>query len=80
MPLDVRAYLERIGHRGPTAANEPTLRSLHLAHLRTVPFENLDIALGRPIALDEARLIPRPIREYRNLGSKGVKVASASRC
>ena len=47
--MNVAAYLDRIGHRGgidPTAA---TLRAIHRAHLLAVPFENLDIALGRPI-------------------------------
>src|SRR5258706_4705129 len=65
MPLDVRAYLDRIGQRGPTPANETTLRSLHLAHLRTVPFENLDIHLGRDIVLDETRLFDKIVRQKR---------------
>ena len=50
--LDVPAYLERIGYAGPLDPTPGVLRELHLAHATTVPFENLDIQLGRPIRLD----------------------------
>ncbi len=43
------AYLARIG-LDPGVRHD--LDALHLAHLRTVPFENLDIHLGRPIRID----------------------------
>ena len=49
--MNVGAYLERIGHRGGTDPNAETLRAIHRAHMLSVPFENLDIALGRPIEL-----------------------------
>jgi N-hydroxyarylamine O-acetyltransferase len=51
---DVAAYLDRIGYRGQVWPNLVTLRGLHLTHLFTVPFENLDIYLDRGIELDEA--------------------------
>ena len=38
---------------------------LHLQHLLTVPFENLDIHLGRPIALDEAALFDKIVTRRR---------------
>lgn len=44
-------YLRRLGFDEVPAADVEGLRALHLAHLRTVPFENLDIHLGRPIVL-----------------------------
>ncbi|HJQ99061.1 MAG TPA: arylamine N-acetyltransferase [Candidatus Polarisedimenticolaceae bacterium] len=50
--VDVGAYLERIGYRGGTKPTAEVLKSIHRAHLLTVPFENLDIALGRPIEMD----------------------------
>ena len=52
--MDCSRYLARIGDTGPLAPNEATLARLHEAHYRMVPFENLDIALQRPITPDEA--------------------------
>lgn len=51
--MDVQAYLARIGYSGPTPPTLETLRTIHRAHLLSVPFENLDIALGRRIVVDE---------------------------
>jgi N-hydroxyarylamine O-acetyltransferase len=50
--LDVDAYLARIGYGGPTEPTEEVLRGLHRAHATSIPFENLDIALGREIRID----------------------------
>ncbi|MFE2142347.1 arylamine N-acetyltransferase [Streptomyces sp. NPDC059456] len=50
--LDVRAYLDRLGITGPLEPDADTLRRLHRAHALTIPFENLDILLGRGIDLD----------------------------
>lgn len=50
--LDLGAYLSRIGYSGPVAATEQTLAGLHRAHLAAIPFENLDIMLGRPVRVD----------------------------
>ena len=47
---EVSAYLARIG-AAPRAPSVESLRDLHLRHLRNVPFENLDIHLGRRISL-----------------------------
>ncbi|MEV4573435.1 arylamine N-acetyltransferase [Nonomuraea jabiensis] len=54
--LDLEAYLARIGHDGPLASTYETLRALHLAHVRSIPFENLDVVLGRGVALDMGSL------------------------
>jgi len=48
----IEPYLDRIGAAEPRATDLETLRSLHLAHRTSIPFENLDIQLGRPIHLD----------------------------
>ncbi|MFK0255532.1 arylamine N-acetyltransferase [Streptomyces sp. NPDC090445] len=50
--LDVRAYLDRLGVTGRLEPDAETLRRLHRAHALTIPFENLDILLGRGIDLD----------------------------
>ncbi len=51
--LDVTSYLARIAYTGPTSPTADALRALQHAHLLAVPFENLDIALGRKIVVDE---------------------------
>jgi N-hydroxyarylamine O-acetyltransferase len=57
--MDVERYLARIGYEGARVPAVATLRGLHLAHLYRVPFENLDIGLGRPIVLDEAAVFEK---------------------
>jgi N-hydroxyarylamine O-acetyltransferase len=42
-----------------------TLRGLHQRHLLSVPFENLDIHLGRPIVLSEDAFYEKIIRGHR---------------
>src|SRR5438552_5613549 len=50
------AYLARIGYTGPREPTPAVLEAVHLAHATHIPFENLDIQLGRPILLDLASL------------------------
>src|SRR5512143_1829284 len=53
---DVAAYCRRIGYSGILAPTIATLRALHQAHVGAIPFENVDVLLGRPILLDTASL------------------------
>lgn len=46
------AYLARIGYVGPVRVDRETLFALHRAHLLAIPYENLDIHLGRRLTLD----------------------------
>jgi N-hydroxyarylamine O-acetyltransferase len=50
--LDLPAYLRRIGHDADGAPGAATLAALHRAHVAAIPFENLDIPLGRGVAVD----------------------------
>jgi N-hydroxyarylamine O-acetyltransferase len=59
--VDIPAYLARIAHSGPTEPKAETLRALHRAHLMAVPFENLDISLGRKITLDEVVILNKVV-------------------
>jgi N-hydroxyarylamine O-acetyltransferase len=59
--LDVPAYLARIDYSGATAPTEGNLRAIHYAHLCAVPFENLDIGLGRKIALNEDSILNKVV-------------------
>ncbi len=49
--MEKNRYLNRIGYTGPVEATTAALNQLHKGHLFSVPFENLDIFLGRPIVL-----------------------------
>jgi N-hydroxyarylamine O-acetyltransferase len=48
----VTAYLARIGLTESPPLSAGTLRKLHIAHLYSVPFENLDIGLKRTIVCE----------------------------
>ena len=63
--MDVDAYLERIGYRGPLDPSAETLRRLHVAHLLAVPFENLSIHRGEPVVLDDGALFDKIVRRRR---------------
>lgn len=62
---DLDAYFARIGYAGPRTATLGTLRSLHLHHVQAVPFENLDILLGRLISLEPDAIIQKIVHERR---------------
>jgi N-hydroxyarylamine O-acetyltransferase len=57
--VDTTAYLKRIDYRGPLAPTAETLRRLQVAHLLSVPFENLSIHAGEPIVLDDDALFDK---------------------
>jgi N-hydroxyarylamine O-acetyltransferase len=57
--MDVHPLLARLGVDAPLHADLPTLRRLHRAWRTRVPYENLDIQLGRPIRLDPAALLDK---------------------
>ncbi|MDD3836962.1 MAG: arylamine N-acetyltransferase [Phenylobacterium sp.] len=62
---DIDAYLARIGYAGELNANLATLRALHRAHLLAVPYENLDVQLGRPLTTDPAAAFDKIVRRRR---------------
>ncbi|MFD8412535.1 arylamine N-acetyltransferase [Streptomyces sp. NPDC059650] len=63
--LDVQAYLDRLGVTGRLEPDAETLRRLHRAHALTIPFENLDILLGRGIDLDVEVMQDKLLRRRR---------------
>jgi N-hydroxyarylamine O-acetyltransferase len=50
--FDLDAYFARIGYGGATKPNLETLIAIHAAQVASIPFENLDPLLGRPVKLD----------------------------
>ncbi len=61
---DLTAYRERIGVPGPLLPDLPTLRALHAAHMRAIPFENASVLFGEPVELDPDALVHKlgPLR------------------
>jgi N-hydroxyarylamine O-acetyltransferase len=50
--FDLDPYLARIGWTGPRHPTFETLAGVLRAHMRAIPFENLDVLLGRGVQLD----------------------------
>ncbi|MEV7192394.1 arylamine N-acetyltransferase [Streptomyces sp. NPDC093510] len=57
----IDAYLRRIGTGRPAAPTTRALCDLHLAHLRSVPFENLSVHLGEDIELTGKALVAKVV-------------------
>src|SRR5215831_8810932 len=65
MPMDLEVYARRIEYLGAFRATLEVLRELHLAHATHIPFENLDVLLGRPIRLDSDSLWKKLVENRR---------------
>jgi N-hydroxyarylamine O-acetyltransferase len=63
--VDLDAYFERIGWTGPVTATHEVLTGLCLRHTASVPFENLDILLGRGISLDQESVFDKIVTRRR---------------
>ncbi len=63
--FDTQAYLDRINYQGSTEPTAATLKALHYQHMLTVPFENLDIILGKSIVLDESAFYRKIVDQKR---------------
>ena len=53
-PVDLDAYFARIGYDGPRTAELSTLQALHALHPAAIPFEAVDVLLGRGVDLAPA--------------------------
>ena len=66
MPMpNLNDYLERIHYRGSLEPTLDTLKALHRAHLMAVPYENLDLHLGRSLPLDQMRAVEKIVTQGR---------------
>ncbi len=65
MSFNLDAYLERIQWGGETRPAYETLAGLLNAHMSRIPFENLDVLLGRPIRLDSDSVQDKLVRAHR---------------
>ncbi len=49
---ELQDYFERIGYSGQQAPSLATLEAVFRAHVGAIPFENLDVQLGRRVSID----------------------------
>jgi len=90
-PIQVDAYLRRIGVARPSQTNLAALARLQMGHLLSIPFENLDIDRGIPLSLDPGDLFQKVVVHRRGgfcyelnslfaqlLGALGFRVTLAS--
>ncbi len=63
--MNIKAYLERINYHGPLDPTVETLRALQIAHLQSVPFENLSIHAAEPIVLEDEALFTKIVARRR---------------
>ena len=63
--VDLRAYLDRIGFDGEPAVDRVTLEKLQRLHLLALPYENLDVQLGRPLTTDPSAAFDKLVTRRR---------------
>ena len=63
--MKLQQYLKRIHYSGSLSPSYEVLKSLQQAHLFHVPFENLDIHLGKPVVLDTDKMYDKIVENNR---------------
>ncbi len=63
--MDLRHYLQRIEFSGTPKPDLDTLRQIHHQHLLTIPYENLDVQLSRPLDFDIERIFDKLVHRRR---------------
>jgi N-hydroxyarylamine O-acetyltransferase len=58
-------YLKRIKYQGDPRIDLETLTAIHRQHLLTIPYENLDVQLKRPLDLDIDRIYQKIVVDNR---------------
>ena len=62
---DLPAYFARIGLHGERQPTLDLLRAIVHAHVSSIPFENLDVLLGRGISLDPTAVERKLVHDRR---------------
>ena len=65
--FDLDRYFARIGHRGAAEPTAETLRAVQFADATSIPWDNIDMFLGRPATLD-----PTVILDKITVGRRGL--------
>jgi len=65
LDLNLDAYFARIGHDGTRAPTLDTLHAITAAHTKAIPFENVDVLLGRGVDLDPTAIFNKLVGQRR---------------
>lgn len=63
--VDLDGYFARIGHAGPLSPDLVTLGAIIARHAASIPFEAIDVLLGRPVDLSPAAVDAKLINRRR---------------
>jgi N-hydroxyarylamine O-acetyltransferase len=63
--MDLQAYLDRIGYSGIAEPTLNCLKAIHRLQAFTIPYENLDIQLGRRVDRDRQRIFDKVVLRHR---------------
>jgi N-hydroxyarylamine O-acetyltransferase len=63
--LELENYLQRIRYTGPVRPDLNCLMAIHRHHVQSIPYEDLDVQLGRPLDLNPERIRRKLILERR---------------
>jgi len=63
--MRLEEYLARIGYEGVTKPTYECLAAIHRAHAFSIPYENLDVQLGRLLDFDLERIFDKIVRHPR---------------
>ncbi|HXQ09609.1 MAG TPA: arylamine N-acetyltransferase [Caulobacteraceae bacterium] len=66
--VELRAYLDRVGFEGEPRPDLATLGALSKRHLLSIPYENIDVQLGRTLTTDPAAAYARIVGQGRRGG------------
>lgn len=64
-PAELDAYFERLAYRGRPGPDLDTLRALCRLHVEAIPFENIDVLLGRRISVEPRAVFAKLVTERR---------------
>jgi N-hydroxyarylamine O-acetyltransferase len=63
--MDLAAYLDRIGFQGVARPDRATLDAVHRLHLLSIPYENLNVQLRRPLTIDPQAAFEKLVTQRR---------------
>jgi len=63
--MNIDDYLRRIGLKARPSATLDGLKSIHRAHLLAIPYENLDVQLGRKVTIQRPAIYEKIVEQRR---------------